>query len=335
MANPARDVESTTPELRAYSVLADETAEPKSTRVKWVIISLITLLWHLGLLILKPDFRAPAPPVPVDLQSVDPAKLEAIKNQWKAQKALLLSKDRSPVDPNTPKPADARYISDRNRIVEREQRAARTNIVPNSGGGADAQSKPTPPKPTQPKTPEKAPPRLNDLSALGVPLSKAPRETRDSAQAERSQSSRRGQGEEGDQALLDRSLPTGAENLLNTQESVYYSFYARIYDAIGPLWQSKIRGLASQVRVPANEYQTRVEVILDRDGNFVETNILRASGVEAFDRAVEDSWRRIPRFPNPPRDLLDANGLLRMSWTFSVLVDRNTGFQYVPPEREL
>ena len=288
----------------------DESSRPKDA-IKWIIISLFTLLGHLGVLSVKTSLFPHTQPTPVEVQQIDPAKLKAIKDQWR-QKALLLSKDKSPVDPNITAPKNARYESDRNRTVEKEQRARQTNVIPNQGG---AKTEPNP----LPKISNLG--NLNHLPSRPKPEPRAQPNTGNS-------------GDTGDQALLDQDLPVGAENLLNTQESVYYSFYARIYESIGPLWQSKIRSLAGNVRVPIGDYTTQVQVALDRDGNFMGTRVLRSSGVDSFDRSVDDSWRKVPRFPNPPRDLLDSNGLLQMVWTFSVQVDNNSGFQYVPPERQ-
>jgi hypothetical protein len=297
----------------------EDSSRPKNA-IKWIVISLFTLIGHVGFLSVKTSMFPKPKSVPVEVQQIDPSKLQAIKDQWK-QKSLLLSKDKSPVDPNIKAPPNARYEADRNRIVEKEQRARQTNVIPNQGGSKSKNQ-------SEPKRDPQPLPKISDLGNLSNLPSRPQPEPRIPQNAGNP-------GDTGDQALLDRDLPIGAENLLNTQESIYYSFYARIYEAIGPLWQSKIRGLAGSVKVPIGDYTTQVQVILDRDGNFLETRILRSSGVTLFDRSVDDSWRKVPRFPNPPRALLDSQGLLHMVWTFSVQVDKNSGFQYVPPERQM
>src|SRR5690606_32470182 len=209
----------------------------RSSNRKWVLISVVTLAWHL-LMLETPIFRGGwkqevQPPIPIDMQEIDAAKLRQIREQWKARdQALLLSKDQTPPDPNAPKPKDARYISDRNRTVEREQRAAETNVVPATRGtraerDQEGRAGRTAPQAAPGETTEKLP----DLSNLGVPIatSRPPRPKPVEAQ----EAQRRGGADQGDQAIRDTELPVGAENLLNTQESVYYSFYARIYEAIG------------------------------------------------------------------------------------------------------
>jgi hypothetical protein len=68
-------------------------------------------------------------------------------------------------------------------------------------------------------------------------------------------------------------------------------------------------------------------------GDLVRTNQLRSSGIPEFDAAVEKAWRRVGRFPNPPRDLLGKDGFVHMGWTFTVKVGGGIGFQFMPPER--
>jgi protein TonB len=59
---------------------------------------------------------------------------------------------------------------------------------------------------------------------------------------------------------------------------------------------------------------------------------LQSSGVPEFDQAVQDSWRRIGRFPNPPSGLL-KNGEVHTGWTFSVQLDQSLNPDYLPPTR--
>ena len=139
--------------------------------------------------------------------------------------------------------------------------------------------------------------------------------------------------EGGDQAVLDRKLPEGASNMLNAEESVYYSFYARMYEAIAPVWQSRIREVASTQRVGAGEYTTVVDVILDKNGNLLGVKRVHNSGVEAFDKAVDNALSKTGHFPNPPKDLLNEAGEVHTGWTFTVSLQQGTGYNFMPPER--
>ncbi len=258
--------------------------------------------------------------MPVDLSPVSPQQLDKIREEWKRkEKSFLLNKDKSPPTA-APAPKDARYESDRNRTVEKEQRARQTQVIPqNSQSAAEKQSE---------KAAQKARSPIG-LSQLGVPFH-LQRKPTPAQVAREKQSAQIG----GDQAIRDQSLPTGGENLLNTVESQYYSFYARLYEAIGPVWQSRINDISFQNRnLAPGDYVTAVEVVLDRAGNLIAVNHLRDSGVPEFDQAVDSAWRRIGRFPNPPRALLGKDGFVRTGWSFAVQTGRSTGLQLAPPER--
>lgn len=266
-----------------------------------IVAAVLALLGH-GLLIFYSgsiSLLSPFQPAPVSVREVDPAELARVRQQWKDRALLLQQKDQAA--PEKDAPADARYFSDRNRTVREERRARETAPLPREG----AQPQPTAPK----------------LAQLGVRM---PMPATREANAQSAQ----------DQALSDRNLQEGDSNLLNTVESVYYSYYSRLYQAVAPIWNSRIREAAATAQgLPAGEYVSRAEVVFDREGNLREVNVVQSSGVPAFDQAIEHAWRRIQRFPNPPRDLLNGRGEVRTGWTFTVSLDPNSGFQFWQPQR--
>ncbi len=272
---------------------------------------------------------------PVEIQNIDPRKLETIRRQWK-DKSLLLDQDKSrPSEKEAP--PDARYLSDRNIHVEKEQRAKETDVIPKPGHPNQPQSSAQTEKHSQPKHRAQTKP-LPKLGNLGIPFSfdkkvdPSPKLAQNSPQnSQRNLSSFAPAG--GDQAIPDKNLPTGSENLLNAQESVYYSFYARLYEAIGPIWQSRIRQVPYQRRVMPGEYRTSVDVVLDKNGNVLEIRKLQGSGIEEFDSAVDEAWKKVGRFPNPPEGLLDGERHVHTGWTFSVDVGQGFGAMSLPPER--
>jgi TonB family protein len=291
--------------------LHPDTPEPKD-RWLWLVFLLFAVLFHFTLLWLPSSFLSHTPAVPrlprIDVQQFDAQQLERVRQQWR-QKSKDLLLDKNPAAPSTEKPPiDARYLSRRNIRVEQETRAKNTAILPKS------ESQPAPPK----------------LKNLGVPLhppqNRLNHPTPDSAKKAES-------GTRSDQSLLDKDLPVGSENLLNAQESVFYSFYARLYEAIGPIWQSLIKEAPLEKRLPPGTYITEADISFDSEGNLQEVRIIKSSGIRSFDLAVEQAWRKIERFPNPPRALLDQSGKVHTGWSFSVNVGSNFGIQYLPPER--
>lgn len=328
----AKHPERTPAELeRSLTLYVTETApspvERRSFR-RWVLLAALALLLHLAALYLSPGWFRPIPPPPIEVSQIDPAKLAAIKRGWK-DRGFLLSKDPNPPKSKEAAPKDARYESDRNRAVEKETRARKTNVIPNVAGDPNSKAAKDAAAKRANRTRDASKIPLSNLSNFqGLPVP-GPRNERERAEERR----QGGPGETGDQALLDRSVPEGAENMLNTVESVYYSFYARMYEQIGPLWQSLLGERVRRKRPPPGEYYTQAEIIFDDQGYFVEARIISRSGIDEFDSAVPEAWAKIPRFPNPPRGLVQSDGKIHMGWTFAVRIDERMQWQYMPPER--
>ena len=299
---------------------------------KWATFFALTLLVHaLFFTGLRRLYWLPASPAPrMQIETIDPTKLEAIRKKWsqEQQKQLLLNKN-----PNSPKdveaPKDARYFSDRNIRVEKEQKARQTNILPKPGGPVAREAPPVQAPAPEIRSPKREAKReLPKLGRIGIPFRLTPSNSRAQPAPARPQATAE-QG--GDQAVRDK-LPEGSENLLNAQESVYYSFYSRIYETIGPIWQSRTRETTYRARLRPGEYSTVVDVILNRAGDLIEIRHLQDTGIAQLDQDVDLSWRRIDRFPNPPQALLNEDGLLHMVWTFTVSVGAG-GLEFLPPER--
>lgn len=293
-----------------------------------ILIAIATILWHVLLIAIPWDEwltlsrRTPTLPPRVEIKNYDPKDLEKLKQAWKKEKSLLLS--NSPADSSESNP-NARFMSDQTRKFERERRARMTQVMPTPQEGtmdpdsnANLESKPK----VDPMRREYQVP----MSSFGIPFRIGDRKLEKEAQKtaeERYQETKNRYG--GDQAVLDRDLPEDARNYLNSEKSVYYSFYSRIYEAIGPVWQSNIRTLSDNANFPEGEYTTRVDVVMDSEGRLVAVNYLSRSGIGEIDQVVEDSWRKISRFPNPPRDLLDSHGQLHTSWTFNLSINEQMG----------
>lgn len=254
---------------------------------------------------------------------IDPKKLETIRRQWR-EKSLLLNPSKKKAPSDTKAPDDARYFSDRNIRVEKEQRARNRDVIPKPGAQTPANPQKAPKRPTE-KPKNRAPVSLKNL-ALPFRFEKrfAPPEpptTFSPAQAR------------ADQDVLEKDLPTGSENLLNAQESVYYSFFARMYETIGPIWNSLIRRTAQQRTSHPGDYTTVLDVVLDQTGKLVDIRVVSSSRILAYDEAAIESWKRVGRFPNPPKGLLDERGEIHTGWTYRLEIGQGGPFNSRPPER--
>jgi TonB family protein len=258
---------------------------------------------------------------PVEIQPIDPAQLDQIRTEWK-KKSLLLDKNSALKAQEEKAPDDARYFSDRNRRVEKEQRAAQMDTIPRSQMMKKSFS-------SQNASHHKMSQSLPTLGDLGLRYHLESQPLQQSTQSEANVPG-------SDQWIKESQLPVGNENLLNTQESIYYSFYARLYESIGPLWQSRVRQIAANLpkKAMVGEYVTAVDIVLDEFGNLKDVRILQSSGVHELDQIVDQSWRKIQRFPNPPKGLLDAQREVHTGWSFRVYLQEGAGFQFLPPARQ-
>jgi hypothetical protein len=314
--------------------LDEETGDSKRRWAIRIAVALFVLLLHGILLFFVPvgwlgNESSSHPRVPLTM--VDANKLAKIREQWANNKRLLLNKNKS-LTPDTEAPKDARYMSDRNIKVEKEQQARKTNVIPKAGSEARPGEKTTKQgaeKETKASGKFKGYPSLGNL---GIPFRLSPNPK--PLTPEHKGYTRSASEEGGDQALDEKNLPVGSENLLNAQESIYYSFYARLYEAIGPLWQSEIRRIPFSRKIGPGDYSTVVDVVLDKQGNLLRVERIQSSNIPEFDQAVDVSWKKVGKFQNPPSGLLDAQGEVHTGWTFTVQVGQaGIGLNYLPPER--
>jgi TonB family protein len=311
------------------------TEDEKSRWQIWLTVAVLVLLGHLLFSLMDIDWKTPAPPMPVEINQVDPQKLAQIRKEWskKNQQSILIDKDKN--RPADAKPKDAKYFSDKNIKVDKEQIARDKNVLPKPGTPGPQAKAQTKSKPAAPKV--QAAPKMDslpDLSKLGVPFpTPKPKPPEEQTDAPFQQENQRAADDAGDQNVDRRDLPQGSENMLNAEESVYYSFYSRMYEAIAPVWQSKVREVTPTQRILPGDYTTVVDVVMDAEGNLTQVRQIQSSGVAVLDEAVETSWKKIGHFPNPPKDLLNPQGEVHTGWTFTVQLQQGAGMEYLPPAR--
>lgn len=127
-----------------------------------------------------------------------------------------------------------------------------------------------------------------------------------------------------------KDIAIGAQTLLNTEEYRYYSFYARIREALSAQWSYRVRQELSQIYasgrgLTGNEKITKVEVRLSPSGKLLDARVLTSSGVQGLDRAAHEAFRAAAPFPHPPRDLIDQNNEVSIKWDFVVYASEQSG----------
>jgi protein TonB len=121
-----------------------------------------------------------------------------------------------------------------------------------------------------------------------------------------------------------KGIQTGPQTLLSTREFVYYSYYMRIKDRLRHYWEPKIKEKVAKLinsgrRIATDEEQnTHLMITLDKNGNIIKVQVLGASGIEDLDDAAVEAFQAAAPFPNPPKGIIEASGVVRVKWDFSL-----------------
>jgi TonB family protein len=123
----------------------------------------------------------------------------------------------------------------------------------------------------------------------------------------------------------------GEATLVNTRAFRFAAFYRRVYEAIRGEWRPNEEWDA---RDPHDRMLGRaprrvlVDLVLEPDGRLKDARLVRGSGLDFFDRECLRAVAAAAPFPNPPRALVGADGLvvvpvpLLFEWGEDALVDR-------------
>ncbi len=127
------------------------------------------------------------------------------------------------------------------------------------------------------------------------------------------------------------NVKKGMQTLLSTREFVYYSYYNRIKEKLRQYWEPKIKEKMERIlrqgrTIASDDRITKVVIILDKSGTLVRVQIIGASGLVDLDEAAVEAFRAAAPFPNPPKGIVEKDGLIRIRWDF-VLEARETVLQ--------
>ena len=110
---------------------------------------------------------------------------------------------------------------------------------------------------------------------------------------------------------------------LNTDRFTYYTFFARMEEVFRPRWINYVKAAMytyqqTQRRAREEEFVTQIELLLDKDGNFVKGILHKGSGSEALDLAPVRAFRDALKFPNPPQEMLKDDNYIHLDYQFTV-----------------
>ena len=125
---------------------------------------------------------------------------------------------------------------------------------------------------------------------------------------------------------LPQDIKFGDFTALNTDKNLFYSFYARMEEMTRYRWETYAKaavndiGLTSKVLMAKDMWTTKLEIILDRYGTFQHAILQDSSGIATLDSAPVQAFRDAGQFPNPPPEMVKADGFIHIYYAFSVNV---------------
>lgn len=119
-----------------------------------------------------------------------------------------------------------------------------------------------------------------------------------------------------------KEVKDGAQTMLSTREFLYYSYYNRIRGQLKQYWEPRIKEKVKKIfatgrSIASDEDRiTRVLIVLNDAGTLVKVQVVGESGVRDLDDAAVEAFRQAAPFPNPPKGIVDTDGLIKIRWDF-------------------
>ncbi len=209
------------------------------------------------------------------------------------------------------------FLSATRQRVQKQTRAPVTGMTKNRSNQEIDPSALTPPEEREKKKISRSNPRVRGgLDAFTPKYRTLPRKLGKDLQLERGLST------------VGESLPTdlavGSLTALNTDRYLYYSFYARIEELIRYRWENSVRAAIDRTppeqlgRTVSGNWVTELEIWLQPDGQYHSAHLMKGSGVKGFDQAAIQSFVQARLFPNPPKELIESDGLIHLKYGFEV-----------------
>lgn len=133
---------------------------------------------------------------------------------------------------------------------------------------------------------------------------------------------------------LSDKIEKGNQTILNTDKVLYASFINRIAEEIYQPWVSNIQVALQDLKglgrkLENNIYVTKLNVSMDKRGEITGIQVLSSSGVSLIDEAPKKAFWEVEPFPNPPMQLIEEDGFIRLTYEFH-FEWKSSGFNIVP-----
>jgi len=216
-------------------------------------------------------------------------------------------------------PADTTFLSHKNQVVQKNERAPEGREFRGRDEGVEVHD------PSAGGPASVLPPESLSLSDLGMD----PQPTR-RWYLKPQFLARLYEGSSTLGSSTDDHLPgvaPGQRTLLNTREYRYHLYLDRIRQVVTRPWSEEVEKRAAALFItghplpPGEELITKVWLALDGKGAVTSVAIAKSSGSRTIDLAAENAFRS-RTFPNPPRGIIGEDGAIHLRWTFVLKVQK-------------
>lgn len=123
---------------------------------------------------------------------------------------------------------------------------------------------------------------------------------------------------------LPSEVSVGSFTALNTDRYLYYSFFSRVEELIRFRWESAVRqtiDYTPPARFNANArgiWVTQLQVLINAQGEVKAVKVMKESGLKGFDQSAAQAFVQARMLPNPPKEMAEDDGLIRLDYSFQV-----------------
>jgi protein TonB len=237
------------------------------------------------------------------------------QKRTQTQKSQIVDQPEKALNDEIPK--EARFFSQNNQVVKKETRAANRGEFQNakSWKSFQPQSQFLKPKDESQETQKK---ELGDWEQK-----KAKNKKENSTEVTQNPIDESGNVAS---ATLDyiSDIDVGLETLLSTKEFKYYTYFRRIRNQLNQHWTPKVKKSVLNVyrngrRIALDQdLVTRTIVVLNPEGYLLKVLVIGNSGFRELDRAALEALKEAAPFKNPPKGMIDPDGLVRIRWDFVI-----------------
>lgn len=195
-----------------------------------------------------------------------------------------------------------RFLSEKTQSVKEQTRALQSGMTKNRSSSAN----------TQKQQKVEKPQKMADLlpGKISIPTPKQ-------YQSE----SEKGISTFGNDLPVD--IKVGEITALNTDRYLFYSYFARAEELLRHEWEPMVT--TTLERPPASlqasihrRFTSVVEIWFYPGGKYHSSHLMKPSGVAELDRAAVESFRLVGMIPNPPKERIEKDGLVRFQWSLTV-----------------